>query len=710
MTDRQHPSFFALDSIVVGATAAPAILEHVDGCERCSNYVKARRLEQDPPAESPTWSPPHPDPSPQSEGAVVLPFREAETEASQAFQETIQCIIQEQRPSIAADVVVGIDFGTTNSSVAVMDYAGVVVIPNGEGRSAMPSMVAFTEDGERLVVGENAKRQAVSNSKNTIASAKRFITHRIARDLAQDNTVAGRRNMVVEADNGHQNRDLYRAGGPLEVASMILAQLKKTAESYTNKPVAEAVIAVPACFDGIQRQAIRDAGRIAGLKVRRLISEPSAVALAYGRGSLREALVAVCDLGGGKLDVSILEISGGAILVRSTCGDAGLGGDDFSRRVFDFLADQFAADNSGADVRSDEVAAQRLWEAAEVAKHELSASAETIVNVPFILADQSGPKHFNYTLTRQKLEELVEDLVQRTLELCRKALNDAHLKREQIDRVLLVGGQTRMPRIQQLVREVFDRFPVREQNADEAVAVGAAIQAGVLMGKVKDVVLLDVNPLSLGVETSGGAFTIVIPRNTPIPVKRSKVFSTARDSQSVVDVHMLQGERTMAEGNSTIGRFQLVGIPPAPRGVPQIEVVFEIDFDGIAHVSARDLETGVRHQIKTVSSSSLSHKEVERMIEVAARAKNDDAKKGELAELRSAADSLIYATEKSLEEYASMLIESDIMEIREDLEALRLAYESNDSAMLRAAVSRLETSSYEIAEAVFRGSLDEDGV
>jgi len=603
--------------------------------------------------------------------------------------------------------IVGIDLGTTNSCVAVMDGGEPVVIPNSEGSRTTPSMVAFTDGGERLV-GHIAKRQAITNAENTIFSIKRFIgrtwdSDEVKQDLSKASYA------VVRADNGEawvKIRD--KAYSPQEVSAMVLLKMKETAEDYLGEEVTEAVITVPAYFNDAQRQATKDAGRIAGLNVQRIINEPTAAALAYGLDQKNHVTVAVYDLGGGTFDVSVLQLGDGVFEVKATNGDTHLGGDDFDLMLMNYLADQFSAANAGTDLKKDKMALQRLKEAAEKAKHELSSSTETDVNLPFIMADASGPKHLNTTLTRQDLEKLVEPLVQRTLEPCRIALKDAKLTTADIDEVILVGGQTRMPRINQVVRDFFGREPNKKVNPDEVVAVGAAIQGGVLKGEVKDVLLLDVTPLSLGVETAGGVFTRIIHKNTTIPAKKSMVFSTAQDNQPIVDVHVLQGERPMASDNKTLGRFQLVGIPPAPRGVPQIEVTFDIDANGIVHVSAKDLGTGKVQQIKIIASSGLSEQEIERMVKESEEKADEDRAKKEIADLRNMADGLLYTTEKALEEYTSYLKADDIKEIKDDLTALKRVYDGTDVEKIKAAYDRLQGSSHRIAEAMYAEASKED--
>ncbi|NIQ37964.1 MAG: molecular chaperone DnaK [Proteobacteria bacterium] len=595
--------------------------------------------------------------------------------------------------------IIGIDLGTTNSCVAVMEGGDPIVISNQEGSRTTPSVVAFTDKDERLV-GQIAKRQAITNSENTIYAVKRLIGRRFTDpEVKKDIEIVSYK--IVKAKNGDawvKARD--NDYSPAEISAMILQKMKQTAEDYLGEKVTEAVITVPAYFNDSQRQATKDAGKISGLEVKRIINEPTAASLAYGLDKKKDEKIAVFDLGGGTFDISILELGDGVFEVKSTNGNTHLGGEDFDQRVIDYLADEFKKDQ-GIDLRTDRMALQRLKEAAEKAKMELSSSTETDVNLPFITADASGPKHLNIKLTRAKLEKLVEDLIDMVEEPCKIAINDAGLNPSEINEVILVGGMTRMPRVQQKVKELFGKDPNKSVNPDEVVALGAAIQAGVLKGDVKDVLLLDVTPLSLGIETLGAVFTKLIEKNTTIPTRKSQIFSTAADNQPAVSIHVLQGEREMAANNKTLGRFDLVGIPPAPRGVPQIEVTFDIDANGIVHVSAKDLATNKEQSIKITASSGLSEDEIEKMVKDAEIHADEDKKKRELAEARNNLDSLIYMTEKNLNEYGDKIDSSEKANIEAAVEDAKKALESDDVDTIKSTADRLTQVSHKLAEAMY---------
>ena len=601
--------------------------------------------------------------------------------------------------------IIGIDLGTTNSCVAVMEGGEPTVIQNSEGQRTTPSIVAFTSKGERLV-GQPAKNQMITNPENTVYSIKRFMGRRYGEVPEEIKMVPY---SVADIGNGVSIDIQGKKYTPPEISAAILQKMKKTAEDYLGETITDAVITVPAYFNDAQRQATKDAGRIAGLEVKRIVNEPTAASLAYGldKGD-KEQRIAVYDLGGGTFDISILELGEGVFEVKSTNGDTHLGGDNFDHRVIDWLVDNFKKDY-GIDLSQDRMALQRLRDAAEKAKIELSSTQSTDINLPFITADSSGPKHMQYNLTRAKFEQMIEDLVDKTKGPCLQAMKDAGAKPDDIDEVILVGGSTRIPAVQKLVKELFQKDPHKGVNPDEVVAVGAAIQGGILGGEVKNVLLLDVTPLSLGIETLGAVFTRLIERNTTIPTRKSQIFSTAADNQTAVSIHVLQGEREMASQNRTLGRFDLVGIPPAPRGVPQIEVTFDIDANGIVHVSAKDLGTGKEQKIRIESSSGLSDEEIKRMVKEAEAHAQEDKQEREKAEVRNEADNLIYTPEKSLRDYGEKVGADDRKNIETAIADLRKVIDSDQVEQIKAKIEALKQAAYKLAEEVYKSTASQGG-
>ena len=601
--------------------------------------------------------------------------------------------------------IIGIDLGTTNSVVAVMEGGEPVVITNPEGSRTTPSVVAFTKGNERLV-GQVAKRQAVTNPENTIYSIKRFMGRKYE-EVSEEMKIVPYR--VARASNGDARVVIMgKESSPPEISSMILQKMKQAAEEYLGQKVTQAVITVPAYFNDSQRQATKDAGKIAGLEVLRIVNEPTAAALAYGLDKKKDETIAVYDFGGGTFDISILEVGEGVVEVKSTNGDTHLGGDNIDQKVMDWIVDEFIKDQ-GIDLSKDKMALQRLKEAAEKAKMELSSVMETEINLPFITADASGPKHLTMKLTRARFEQLVEDLLQRSVGPCKQAITDAGVKPEQIDEVVLVGGSTRIPRVQQIVRDLFKKEPHKGVNPDEVVAIGAAVQAGVLAGDVKDLLLLDVTPLSLGIETLGGVFTKLIERNTTIPTRKSETFSTAADNQTSVEVHVLQGERSMAKDNRTLGKFHLVGIPPAPRGVPQVEVTFDIDANGIVNVSAKDLGTNKEQKITITSSSGLSKDEIQKMSKDAEAHSEEDRKYREEVEAKNKADGLVYATEKTLKENRDKISEADAKSIETAIEECRRAISEGGAERINRAIDQLNTASHKLADVLYKQAASQSG-
>ena len=602
--------------------------------------------------------------------------------------------------------IIGIDLGTTNSCVAIMDGKSAKVIENTEGSRTTPSMVAFSKDGKEILVGQAAKRQSVTNPENTLSAVKRLIGRRIGdKEVEKDKDLVPYK--IVSGDNGdawvEANGKKY---APAQISAFILQKMKETAEKHLGQKVKEAVITVPAYFNDSQRQATKNAGKIAGLKVKRIINEPTAAALAYGLDKKNTGTIAVYDLGGGTFDISILELGDGVFEVKSTSGDTFLGGEDFDNRIINYLADEFKKEN-GVDLRADPLAKQRLKEGAEKAKIELSSSSQTEINLPFITADKSGPKHLNISLSRSKLESLVEDLIEKTVKPCEIALKDSGLKASDIKSVILVGGMTRMPKVIETVKRIFDQEPHKGVNPDEVVAIGAAIQGGVLQGDVKDVLLLDVTPLTLGIETLGGVFTKLIDKNTTIPTKKSQIFSTAEDNQSAVTIRVFQGEREIAGDNKILGQFNLESIPPAPRGLPQIEVTFDIDANSILNVSAKDKGTNKEQKITIKDSGGLSEEEIEKMIKDAEKHAESDKKKKEVIELKNQADSLIHATEKSLKEHGSKISTEEKKKIEESLEALKKVKNSDNKEELKTKVDSLTQASMKLGEIIYKEAQQE---